>query len=100
MCMYVISVVCFLIKETATTAIFSSLPALSLRDALPFFTGFGLAGGFVGLSAGGTHPYGAEAVDRVELCQFSIRQLHELFTCFPEMEHRLLDMREIGRAHV
>src|SRR5690606_14513277 len=66
-----------------------------LPDGRRQITGFGLAGGFVGLSAGGTHPYGAEAVDQVELCQFPIRQLHELLMRFPEMEHRLLDMRDV-----
>lgn len=62
-----------------------------LPDGRRQITGFALAGDFVGLSAGGRQPYGAEAVDRVELCQFPIRQLHELLARFPRMEHRLLD---------
>ena len=72
-----------------------------LSDGRRQITGFGLAGDFVGLSAEGAHPCGAETVDSVELCQFPIRRLHELFTSFPEMEHRLLAMRsaELVAAH-
>lgn len=64
-----------------------------LPDGRRQITGFGLASDFVGLTAAGKHPHGAEAVDRVELCQLPIRRLHELFARFPEMERRLLDMR-------
>src|SRR3546814_14920963 len=56
----------------------------------------GLAGDFDGLVAGGKHPFGAEAVDRVVLCQLPIQLLRELVSRFPEMEHRLLDMRDVA----
>src|SRR3546814_13096314 len=55
--------------------------------------GFGMAGGFVGVTGDGTHPYGAEAVDRVELCRLPSRRLQELVARFPEVEHRLRDMQ-------
>src|SRR3546814_20370890 len=50
-----------------------------LSDGRRQIVGFGLAGDFAGLSAGGAHPYGAEAVNEVELCQFPSRRLREFF---------------------
>lgn len=71
-----------------TLRLFKMLP-----DGRRQITGLGTAGDFLGLSSGGTHPYGAEAVDDVTLCQLPIRRLHELFLRFPDLETRLLDMR-------
>ena len=64
-----------------------------LPDGRRQIVGFGVAGDFVGLSTDGAHPYGAEAVNEVELCQLPAQRLRELFHCLPEMEHRLLDMQ-------
>lgn len=45
---------------------------------------------FLGISAGGTYSYSAEAVTDVALCRFPRRQLYLLFDCFPKLEGRLL----------
>jgi CRP/FNR family transcriptional regulator len=82
--------VCYAYNVAAgTLRLFKLLP-----DGRRQITGFALAGDFVGLSSGGMHPYGAEAVDRVELCRFPLQGLSGLFARVPEMEHRLLEMRD------
>src|SRR3546814_7603441 len=66
-----------------------------LPDGRRQITGFGLAGDFVGLVAGGKHPFWAEAVIRFVLCQLPTQLLRAIAPRLPEMEHRLLDMRDV-----
>src|SRR3546814_21062217 len=75
--------------DAGTLRLFRLLP-----DGRRQIVGFGMAGDFVGLSADGLHPHAAEAVGKVELCQFPIERLHDLFRRLPPMEHRLLLMWE------
>src|SRR3546814_8655484 len=55
--------------DAGTLRLFRLLP-----DGRRQIVGFGMAGDFVGLSADGLHPHAAEAVGKVELCQFPIER--------------------------
>jgi CRP/FNR family transcriptional regulator, anaerobic regulatory protein len=72
---------------TAGTAkLFKLLP-----DGRRQITGFAVEGRFLGIAADGVYVCGAEAVDRLHLCQFSRPKLRRLMAAFSALEERLLD---------
>ena len=60
-----------------------------LADGRRQIVGFLSTGGFLGLALEPRHPFSAEAVDPVEACRFSRRDLHALMTDFRAFERRL-----------
>jgi CRP/FNR family transcriptional regulator len=64
----------------------------SLPDGRRQITGFMGAGDFLGLAAGQTYCFSAEALDEVRLCRFDRMELRQVFGAFPLLERRLLDV--------
>lgn len=60
-----------------------------LPDGRRQIVGFLSTGGFLGLALEPRHPFSAEAVDEVEACRFSRRDLRALLDNFPAFERRL-----------
>ena len=60
-----------------------------LSDGRRQIVGFLSTGGFLGLALEPCHPFSAEAVDAVEACRFSRRDLHGLMSDFRAFERRL-----------
>jgi len=84
----------FFFNVTAGTAkLFKLLP-----DGRRQIIGFAGVGAFLGLTAAEHHAFGAEAVERMELCRFDRKALTGFIHECPEFEHRLLveTTREIG----
>lgn len=63
-----------------------------LPDGRRQITGFVGAGDFVGLAAADHYAFTAEAIDEVRLCRFDRVELRSVFTTFPALERRLLDV--------
>lgn len=63
-----------------------------LPDGRRQITGFLFDGDFLGIAMNEKYAYGAEAVDRVNLCRFPRRKLEALLDEFPKLEKRLLGM--------
>lgn len=63
-----------------------------LADGRRSVIGFMFAGDFLGLSHTDTYVYSAEAVTPVEACQFRKKALRNLFSTFPKLESRLLEL--------
>jgi CRP/FNR family transcriptional regulator len=63
-----------------------------LADGRRQIVGFLLPGDFLGLSMRRTYAYGAEAVDDATLCRFRTDELRALFSKYPKLERRLLEM--------
>lgn len=70
-----------------TAKLFKDLP-----DGRRQITGFVGAGDFVGLAAAAHYTFTAEAIDEVRLCRFDRAELRSVFTTFPALERRLLDI--------
>ena len=70
-----------------TAKLFKDLP-----DGRRQITGFVGAGGFVGLAAADHYAFTAEAIDEVRLCRFDRTELRSVFSMFPALERRLLDV--------
>jgi CRP/FNR family transcriptional regulator len=63
-----------------------------MPDGRRQITGFLFPGDFLGLVHNETYAYSAEAVTKVELCQFPRTHLEALLDELPHLEHRLLGM--------
>ncbi len=63
-----------------------------LADGRRSVIGFMFTGDFLGLSHSDTYVYSAEAVTPVEACQFRKKELNDLFSRFPKLESRLLEL--------
>ena len=61
-----------------------------LPDGRRQITDFARPGDFLGLAAGRSYGFSAEALEPVRLCRFSRQKLTEMFNDFPAMERRLL----------
>ena len=61
-----------------------------LADGRRQITGFARKGDFLGLAAGTSYAFSAEAMDSVRACRFSRRKLTGLLADFPALERRLL----------
>lgn len=61
-----------------------------LPDGRRQTTEFARPGDFLGLAAGRSYGFSAEALEPVRVCRFSQQKLTELFDDFPAMERRLL----------
>ncbi len=63
-----------------------------LPDGRRQITGFVGAGDFVGLAADDRYTFSAEAIDEVRLCRFDRVEMRNVFSRFPALERRLLDV--------
>ena len=63
-----------------------------LPDGRRQVTGFLFGGDFLGLAAGETYAYSAEAMSYCTLCRFPRKRLEQLLSQYPQMERRLLGM--------
>jgi CRP/FNR family transcriptional regulator len=72
-----------------------------LPDGRRHITGFMSGGQFLGLAETGTYAFNAEAMDEVHLCRFNRVALNGLFSEFPALERRLLNIsaHELTAAH-
>lgn len=62
-----------------------------LADGRRQITGFVRSGAFLGLAAGRTYAFSAEALEPVRVCRFSRVKLQGLLDDFPALERRLLE---------
>lgn len=72
-----------------------------LPDGRRQILGFVYAGDFVGLAADSQYGFSAEAINEVQLCRFDRTEISSVFTAFPAIERRLLDIasHELVLAH-
>ena len=70
-----------------TAKLFKDLP-----DGRRQITGFVHAGDFVGLAAANQYGFSAEAINAVQLCRFDRTEIRSVFSAFPTLERRLLDI--------
>jgi CRP/FNR family transcriptional regulator len=73
----------------------------TLPDGRRHITGFMNTGQFLGLAETGDYAFNAEAMDEVHLCRFNRAALNHLFSDFPALERRLLNIaaHELTLAH-
>ncbi len=70
---------------SGTARLFKLMP-----DGRRQITGFAGSGHFLGLAAGASYSFSAEAIETVHYCRFSKRHMRELLDDFPVFEKRLL----------
>lgn len=73
--------------NAGTVRLFKALP-----DGRRQITGFATAGHFIGLASLETNMVSAEAIEPVQLCRFSRANLRAMFTEYPALERKLLDV--------
>ncbi len=73
----------------------------ALPDGRRHITGFMGTGQFLGLAISGHCAFSAEAMEEVHLCRFSRSTLNQVFSDFPALERRLLNIaaHELTIAH-